>query len=178
MKPTELEAQLERLHSESFGWALHCCDRDEPEAEDVLQSAYLRLVSGKARYEGRSSFKTWLFGVIRRTAQEHRRRSRAQRRRTLHLLPTEPVETRSPDPLLALEEEERSQRLLRALEALSPRQREILHLVFYQDLTIEEGAEVMGVSLGSARTHYQRGKERLRKLLRQDRPNDQSAIGS
>ncbi len=178
MKPTELEAQLERLHSESFGWALHCCDRDETEAEDVLQSAYLRLVSGKARYEGRSSFKTWLFGVIRRTAQEHRRRNRAQRERTLRLLPTEPLEAGSPDPLSTLEQEERSQKLLRALEALSPRQREILHLVFYQDLTIEEGAEVMGVSLGSARTHYQRGKERLRALLRQDHPNDRSAIGS
>lgn len=70
MKPSELEAQLERLHSESFGWALSCCGHDETEAEDVLQTTYLKIVTGKARYEGRSSFKTWLFGVIRRTAQE------------------------------------------------------------------------------------------------------------
>lgn len=178
MIPTELEAQLERLHPESFGWALHCCHRNETEAEDVLQSAYLKLVSGKARYESRSSFKTWLFGVIRRTAQEHRRRNRARRERIIRLVPDGTDDGRAADPLRELEREERSRKLLRALEKLSPRQREILHLVFYQDLTIEEGAEVMGVSLGSARTHYQRGKERLRILLRQDHQNDQSAIGS
>jgi RNA polymerase sigma factor (sigma-70 family) len=178
MIPTELEAQLERLHPESFGWALHCCGRDETEAEEVLQSAYLRLVSGKARYEGRSSFKTWFFGVIRRTAQERRRRRRVRQERTLRLVPTEPVETRASDPLEELEREERARKLLRALDRLSPRQREILHLVFYQELTIEEGAKVMGVSLGSARTHYERGKERLRHLLQRDEQHDESAIGS
>ena len=73
MKATELEARLKRLHPESFGWALHCCDRDHAEAEDVLQTAYLKVISGKARYGKKASFRTWLFGVIRITAMERRR---------------------------------------------------------------------------------------------------------
>ena len=41
----------------------------------------------------------------------------------------------------------------------------MLHLVFYQDLTIADAAEILGVSVGSARTHYERGKAQLRRLL-------------
>jgi RNA polymerase sigma-70 factor (ECF subfamily) len=41
----------------------------------------------------------------------------------------------------------------------------VLHLVFYQDLSIAEAADVMDVGLGTARTHYERGKARLRQLL-------------
>jgi len=37
--------------------------------------------------------------------------------------------------------------------------------VFYQDLTIQEAAEVLAMPVGTARTHYERGKERLRLLL-------------
>jgi RNA polymerase sigma-70 factor (ECF subfamily) len=45
------------------------------------------------------------------------------------------------------------------------RQQDVLHLVFYQGLTVEEAAHVMAVSVGAARTHYARGKARLAELL-------------
>ena len=64
--------------------------------------------------------------------------------------------------------EESARALKEALDELSDRQREILHLVFYQDMTIAEASGVAGISLGSARTHYERGKERLRKILGKD----------
>ena len=75
MQIAELKAELERLHSASFGWALSCCRRDQTEAEEVLQTVYLKILEGKARFGGESSLKTWLFAVIRKTAAtEYRRR--------------------------------------------------------------------------------------------------------
>jgi RNA polymerase sigma-70 factor (ECF subfamily) len=164
--PEELEEQLRRLHEESFGWALSCCGWHEADAEDVLQTTYVKVISGRARFGGRSLFRTWLFGVIRQTAREHRRRARSHRERAEGLA-REPAAAGPavPRPDEVHERSERSRRLLAALDELPDRQREVLHLVFYQDLTIREAAEVMEVSLGSARVHYERGKKRLRGIL-------------
>lgn len=165
MKPRELEARLEDLHAESFGWALSCCGHEETEAEEVLQTTYLRVISGAAAFRRRSSFKTWLFGVIRRIALERARRTRREGRWVLRLVPDDVVDASAEGAEDRLVRTETSRALVEAMARLSPRQREVLHLVFYQDMTIKEASQVMGVSLGSARTHYQRGKERLRTIL-------------
>ena len=164
MDRAQLDCELEKLHAESHGWALSCCGRDREEAEEVLQSAYLKVLTNKARFDGRSTLRTWLFGVIRRTAAEERRRNIVRRLRAAAYAVLSPSDT-GPGPDAALEDAQRRERLLSALRQLAPRQREVLHLVFYNDMTIEEAAAVMSVSLGTARTHYERGKSRLHEKL-------------
>jgi len=167
MEQTDLRDELERLHSASFGWALWCCDHRREDAEEVLQTAYLKVLEGAARFNGRSSLRTWFFAVVRRTAWEQRRLRWVRQLllarwwRQSALAPC-----REPDEVLSSSEE--SHALRHALAALPTRQREILHLVFYQELTIEEAAKVLSVSLGTARTHFERGKARLRILLEQE----------
>ncbi len=172
MDPTELVARLQGLHAESFGWALSQCGWDEPEAEDVLQTAYSRVLAGEARFGGRSAFRTWLFGVIRRTALEAARRRRKDLQRTVSLSAVQDVAQGGEGPESRLERSEAVRSLRAALRRLPTRQREVLHLVFYQDMTIAEAAAVMEVSLGSARTHYKRGKAGLRKLLKEVGPGE------
>jgi RNA polymerase sigma-70 factor (ECF subfamily) len=160
-----LESDLESLHAESWGWALSCCARDRDLAEDVLQTAYLRILSGRARFGGKSSFKTWVFGVIRMIARSEKRRAwlwSSRHRRSDAALDV-PDSARRADA--NVEDAERAERLARALARLSDRQREVLQLAFYHDLTIEDAARVMEVSVGSARTHYDRGKKALARLL-------------
>lgn len=163
----ELRAQLEALHAESFAWAVTCCGRNPAEAEDVLQMSYLRILEGQARHAGKSAFKSWLFGVIRMTAREQRRRTwfRWLRSAPLESAPEQAALTPTPDEAAACGET--AAEVSAALARLPARQREVLMLIFHHDLTLDAAAEVMRVSPGSARTHYQRGKRRLRGLLPQ-----------
>ncbi len=131
-----------------------------------MQTSYLKLVDGRARYAGASEFKTFLFGVIRRTASEDRRRRALRSMISLGFFPGEPDYVAvEPTGLAPIIRDETSRELIAALEQLSPRQRDVLHLVFYQELTIAAAAAVLGVSIGSARAHYERGKARLRQIL-------------
>ncbi len=160
MTEQDIAQELQRLHSASFSWALSCCRRDREEAEEVLQASYLKLLEGRARFAGLSSFKTFLFGVIRRTAAEQRRR---------RLMQTLWLERwgRAIQPAGAAEENPRD--LLRGLDAalarLPRRQREVIELRLQHEMTIEEAASALSISIGSARVHYTRAKERLRRLL-------------
>src|SRR5947208_16882170 len=81
MEIADFKAELERLHGCSFGWALSCCRRDATEAEEVLQTVYLKIFEGKASFRGESSLKTWLFAVIRKTAATEYRRTLLRRLR-------------------------------------------------------------------------------------------------
>ena len=166
MSPEALERELDQLHAAAFGWALACCAGDRPAAEDALQASYLKILDGRARFDGRASFRTWLFAVVRYTAVGLRRR--AAFRRWLPLAVLGGTSDGRPDPAAMVARADATRRLTAALDSLPRRQREVLHLVFYQDLTIAEAAEIAGVSLGTARTHYERGKAALRKLLKKE----------
>ena len=167
---TDLEAELTRLHPASFSWALSCCRRNREVAEDVLQTSYLKILEGKARFDGRSAFKTFLFAVIRITAREHHRRDVWRALRVARWEAVEPVPRPSPDQEQAVEASERRARFLTALSRLARRQREVLDLVFGHDLTLTEAAATLRISVGSARRHYDRGKKRLAQELSRSRP--------
>lgn len=162
MLATDLQRELELLHADSFGWALSCCRQRKDEAEEVLQTAYIKVLEGRAKFEGRSSFRTWFFGVIRHTASEQHRRQWLHDTLLTRWFAGQPLRSSGSAPPLEMGAD--SSMLRRALDR-PERQQQVLHLVYYQDLTVEEAADVLGVSLGTARTHFDRGKRRLRQIL-------------
>lgn len=157
MTPADIRAEIERLHPAGFAWSMACCGRNRQTAEDVLQTSYLKILDGRARFEGRSSFRTFLFGVIRRTAAEERRSSALAR----FLL------FRDPHPAAPAVDEPVERLAFRAALARLPRrQREVLELVLSFDMTVQESAATLSISPGAASVHYDRGKKRLAALLR------------
>lgn len=149
------------LHQSAYAWACMVSGERKDLAEDILQNSYALVVSGKARFDSRSSLKTWLFSVIRNVA---RRQLRGERLRSYLSMefessvepPTEDVvehEFAAPSALDA------------AMRFLPQRQKEVLFLVAYRDFTLAECAQVLRLSVGSVRTHYQRAKNTLRRHL-------------
>ena len=158
--PHITRSALEAIHSQVFGWALSRCDYDRATAEDLMQQAYVELLSGSARFDNKSSLKTFVFAVGQNLARSRFRRL-SSRLRLAKKIEMEPVAEYDESDL----QEERSD-VWRAVHRLPQRQRDIIELVFCRDMTVEEASAVMGVSAGTGRVHYDRAKKALRNNLR------------
>jgi RNA polymerase sigma-70 factor, ECF subfamily len=159
---TDTRPLLEKHHKESYIWALRCCLGNKEDAKEALQESYLKVLEGRATFNGKSEFRTWLFAVIRITVADIRRKRifkdirHFEFRELLNRLKSKQYYD------AGTEQNHVEEQLFKSLSDLSPRQEQILRLVFYHEFTIEEAAIIMGVSVGSARTHYERGKNNLR----------------
>ena len=149
---------LSQHHESAYRWSCQCCHYDDELAKDVLQQTYLKIMEGKATFDQRSQLITWLFSIIRFTAYDELKKRDRVNYTSLELIEGH-AEFNVNDRLDFRKE----------LERLSEKQKEVMLLVFYHEMTIEAAAEVMNCSLGTARTHYQRGKEQLKKLLENER---------
>jgi len=154
--PDVSRAALEALHPDLYGWALSRCDYDPAIAEDLVQQAYVELLSGSARFNGRSTLKTFVFGVVQNLARSRFRRLVTRLRLVRRYLPAEEPVTN---------ERESDAAVWRAVRGLPARQRDIIELVFCRDLTVEQASQVMGISVGAGRVHYDRAKKALHARL-------------
>ena len=150
---------LEAIHGQVYGWALSRCDFDPTAAEDLMQQAYVEVLSGKALFNNKSSLKTFVFAVVQNLANSRFRRVTSR----LRLLREHAAGVEEP-VAMPVEPDDDSD-VWPAVKALPARQRDIVELVFCRDLTIEEASRVMGVSTGTGRVHYDRAKKALRARL-------------
>jgi RNA polymerase sigma-70 factor (ECF subfamily) len=154
--PHVSRSALEAIHGQVYGWALSRCDFDHATAEDLMQQAYVELLSGSARFDNKSTLKTFVFSVVQNLARSRFRRV-SSRLRLVKQYAEESV-TDAVEPTT-------NDEVWRAVRALPARQRDIIELVFCRELTVEQAAAVMGVSTGTGRVHYDRAKKALRSRL-------------
>ncbi|UII22495.1 RNA polymerase sigma factor [Fulvivirga ligni] len=155
MTKTELENHLKSLHQEAFLWARQSCNYNSDVANEVLQRVYLKILEGRAKYKGKSHIKTWLFSVIKYTAIDFQKSESK-------FLSLEVTDILNEEYSMPEGEGEDYEGLLKQLP---DRQQEVLLLVFYHNLTLEEVAKVLNLGLGTVRTHYDRGKKKLKELI-------------
>jgi RNA polymerase sigma-70 factor (ECF subfamily) len=123
-------------------------------AQDVLVVALRRL----GDFEGRSTLKTWLYGICIRVAQEQRRKHRNRREILVEILPDL---TAPPGQESAVEKAEWRQILGTVLDALNQEQREAFVLFEIQRLTMKEVAEVLGCPLKTAYFRHKAARKRV-----------------
>lgn len=157
MNRSQLETFLHEYHREAFLWARQCCGFDGELAKDVIQQVYLKVLEGKAQLKVEDHPKTWLFSVIRFTAMDELRRKgkwvtvEIEEEMAWESLPTE---TESHEELI---------------QRLPKMQQEVLLMVFYHEMTLEEAAKVLQLHIGTVRTHYDRGKKKLKEWIEKTR---------
>lgn len=145
-------------------------------AEEAVQDTWMGAVRGIDRFEGRSSFKTWLFRIL-----VNRARSAGSSERTgetIESLPTvdpsrfdsqgqwaDPLDQWTEDALNRIEARRWLPVLKVALNELPPRQRQVVLLRDVEGLSSGEACAVLGIGLGNQRILLHRGRSRLREVL-------------
>lgn len=159
-------------------------------AHEVVQETWLAVIRGLGGFEGRSSLKTWTFRILVNTAKTRG----VKEARTIPLSSVAPIDDDGPtvspesfrdaddalsghwtphgapqpwrtDPALAVLRGEVRELVSTALEALPPRQREVVVLRDVQGCASNEVCEILGVSAENQRVLLHRGRARLRAAL-------------
>ncbi len=149
--------------------------RNESDAEDVVQDAFVLALTKLDSFKGNSQFYTWLFRIARNVAI-----SRLRKKRPKVSLDAPPVgddvahvvRLELPDdgaaPSEKMERQERAQALMNALGRLSNEHREILVLREMDNLDYETIAEMLELAVGTVRSRLHRARSQLRELLMAD----------
>jgi len=132
-----------------------------------LQTVYLKILEGKACFSRRGQLEDLaVCGDSQTAIGEHRKNILRKLRWSDSFRSYDDSGVAAGTALGAFEKSETQALFQSAMESLPRRQREALHS-FLPGLSLSEAAEVMGISIGSARQHYDRGKKRLREFLGQ-----------
>lgn len=119
----------------------------DSELEDKCQDVFVVVHRKLPEFEGRSSVRTWLYGICANVASTHRRRAQVRRERTTA---EPPEQTVPPQQAVAFEHKNQLRILDDILSDLSPEKREVFVLYEIEEMTMEEVAEVLACPRGTA----------------------------
>lgn len=153
-----------RYQSPVRRWARRLCNGDEAAADDLAQEVFIKVYRSLHSFRGEARFSTWLYRIAFNLAASQKRLAR-ERWTKVDLedvtpeLDSHQVHAGHAGSLDARRD------LEAAMARLSQPQQWALRLSLEEELTQEEVAEVMGIPLGTVKTHLLRGKKALRTHL-------------
>jgi RNA polymerase sigma-70 factor (ECF subfamily) len=156
-----MRALFARHRDQAFRFILRLT-RDEALAEDILIDSFFEVWRSADRFEGRSTFSTWLLAIARNKAA-----TALGRRHTVELDDAWAAAIPDPadDPELALQDKDLGETLRRCLASLSPKHTEIIDLVYYHEKTVAETAAILQVPEATVKTRMFYARRKLAELV-------------
>jgi len=153
----------DRYSGRIYNFALRFLKNAEA-AEDATQEVFVKMIRHAGQFQGDAKLSTWLFSITANWCRDFLRKADNKSKESDDVLVTLPAPLdQSPDRHLERREDE--QRVQRALQALTPEQREAILLSRYQGLSYAEIAQISGCSEGAVKTRVFRAMETLKKAL-------------
>lgn len=138
--------------------------RDETEAEDVVQEAYLRAISHFAGFRGGDG-RAWLLTIVRNSCYDRLKQKSASGRHTDFDEAVHSAGRQTPNPETALLLAERAELLTKSLAELPAQYREVLVLRELEQMSYREIASIAGIPLGAVMSHLSRARQQLEQNL-------------
>ena len=150
-----------RLQRPLYGYLMKLV-RERDMVEDVLNETMMEVWRQAARFEGRSSVNTWVFSIA-----HHRAVSRLRRKRETSLDEDSAaaIEDMAPTPDQNAVTSDMNRLLAGLIEQLSFEHREILHLAYYQEFSVQEIADALDLPANTVKTRMFYARQRLKVLL-------------
>ena len=134
---------------------------DEAKAEDIVSEVFFDVWRQADRFEGRSQVATWIFAIARFKALTARRSRRDQ---ALDQTIVETVADTADNPEIALQKKSDAALLRTCIAQLSTDHREVIDLVYYHSMSVEQVAAVLGIPNGTVKTRMFYARKQISEL--------------
>ena len=153
------------IRATTCGSIVSCCAScaTRPAAEDIVSQVFLDVWRTAGQFEGRSQVSTWLLSIARfkaLTALRQRRHEDIDQEDVLR------NRRRADTPEASLDRSNTSAILRACVAKLSPAHREIIHLVYYHEKSVEEAGEIIGIPQSTVKTRMFYARKQLAELLK------------
>lgn len=148
-----LEMHYDFIHAVAWKWT-----RSSADADDIAQDVCIRLASAISGFRGEGRFRTWLYTLVLNAVRDGVRKSVREQRK---------AEEWSLDPSTqgGPGDDDDMQEIWSAVQALSPKQRDAVMLVYSEGLDHGEAADVLGCSESTVSWHLHEARKRLKIIL-------------
>ncbi len=135
-------------------------------ADEIVVDTMYEVWRHGHRYEGRSRVTTWVLGIARHKILDRQRQRSANRFEELGE-EADSVPDGTPDIFLHLAEHQRAEQIAVCIQALPVEQRQCIHLVFFEDLSMAEVAKIQQCPVNTVKTRLFHARRKLRSSLEQ-----------